>query len=165
MCYQKFVTFTCGCGTLETDEPCELMTHPFSIRLLCPDYSSESFRAAFACSLDGFVCAKSKDYRYVHDLYRLRYDAHARCMQLKQDQNALQNKLHEMTVNGQTRLRLNGGHETYLSSEQLSQQLNAKVEQCNAIARKGRLLEQCIQQVRDFYLQHGGPNSPHNGKR
>lgn len=158
------MTYICGCGTLEIDEPCEYATHPFSIRLDCPDYLSDSHRIISACSTEGFFCTKSKDAKYIYQLYQLRNDAYWELQRLSAFQKACKQQLDVMRTAAQN----NGFSMERLSTNAMYNETNSQwrltVAQCNALVARGNKFMQSIQEVKLFYLHYGGPHSPHQGE-
>lgn len=159
MCYQKFKTFVCGCGTLEVDEPCDYATHPFSIRLDCPEYSSNSHLDQLACSQDGWWCAKSKDAAYIIDLKRLFHAAATRCEHLSKQQQVLQHKMMNLKFQAQSKNIFHDQFNQYQVVHDLKLSFHASIQQRSQFAAKAQQLSVCIEEVKAFYMRYGGPSS------
>lgn len=157
------MTYVCGCGTLEIDAPCELATHPFNIRLNCPNYLSESHHVSPACGTHGFFCARSKDAKYIYRLFQLRDDAQLKCQLLSAFQKACKEHLDRLRNLALT----NGASLERLSTDSEYNETNIKwrtsIEQCNALAAKGKMVEHSVQEVKAFYFRYRGPHTPNQG--
>jgi hypothetical protein len=160
MCYQKFVSYICGCGTLAVDKPCDFVTHSFTHRVACPNYSSDSYQSNRACSGGEFYCAGSKDAGYLNDLRMQRFTHSSNYQKmdakLQSDKHTYDVMVRSAEFMKIPREKLRE-HRTY---QTLRSNLISLPPQLNAAKPHIIQLHAAIEEVRHFYSRYGGPHSP-----
>ena len=158
MCYKQFVTYTCGCGTVALDLPCDFVTHAFTIRERCPEYFSESSQSNNACSR-GFYCTKSTDANYLDDLHQQRYDNTVHFLNMSNEGQARQQQF-KVTLAGALAANVSRedlkSHPTFKRLRSCIIDLNEEIK-----TTKAKILgfEHAINEVKEFYSRYGGPHS------
>lgn len=162
MCYEKYTRFICGCRDVESTL-CDFATaidHPFWLKLRCPDYSNDHLAPASACSLR-FYCAKSRDAKYLNDLWRRGENATGELnsiIQLERSLTAMLEDARQKNVPDHVCKR----HPQFMAmSYELA--FRSKFNRRNRLVHECSILKQCIYEVKRFYDSYGAPNAPDGG--